>query len=258
VTEAEWLAGDDLHAMLRFTRATIADRTRIGVVRRKRELFLVACCERIEDLLVDARSRSALACARRAADGRADRADVEHENRGAEAAWIAAVRATGIRRYGSAEAFDRMAKMLSTGIGLIDELAASDAAVLAAQAVRNALGEGVVEHVIVGCNSAARARGLAAEDEAAQLRELGVQCMLLRDVFGNPFRSVAVDAAWLTSDVVALARGIYDERAFDRMPILADALQDAGCDNDDILTHCRGSGPHVRGCWVVDLLLGKE
>ncbi|OWK45372.1 hypothetical protein FRUB_01703 [Fimbriiglobus ruber] len=62
----------------------------------------------------------------------------------------------------------------------------------------------------------------------------------------------------MTSNVVALACGIYQERAFDRMPILADALQDAGCDSDDILAHCRGDGPHVRGCWVVDLLLGKE
>ena len=80
---------------------------------------------------------------------------------------------------------------------------------------------------------------------------------LLRDIFGNPVRPVALDPAWLSSDVVALARGIYDERAFDRMPILADALQDAGCTNDDILSHCRGDGPHVRGCWVVDLVLGK-
>ena len=68
---------------------------------------------------------------------------------------------------------------------------------------------------------------------------------------------LAADPAWLTSDVVALARGIYDERTFDRMPILADALQDAGCDSADILNHCRGAGPHVRGCWVVDLVLGK-
>jgi hypothetical protein len=64
--------------------------------------------------------------------------------------------------------------------------------------------------------------------------------------------------SWLTSDALALARGIYAEEAFDRMPILAGALQDAGCDNDEILNHCRGPGPHVRGCWVVDLLLGKE
>jgi hypothetical protein len=83
------------------------------------------------------------------------------------------------------------------------------------------------------------------------------QVAFLRDIFGNPFRPITVDPAWLTSTVLALAQGIYDDRAFDRMPILADALQDAGCDNDDILTHCRGTGPHVRGCWVVDLVLGK-
>jgi hypothetical protein len=80
-------------------------------------------------------------------------------------------------------------------------------------------------------------------------------CQRIRDIFGNPFRPVAVDPSWLTSDVVALATGIYQNRAFDRMPILADALQDAGCDNDDILNHCRQPGEHVRGCWVVDLIL---
>jgi hypothetical protein len=80
---------------------------------------------------------------------------------------------------------------------------------------------------------------------------------LIYDIFGNPFRPVAVDPTWLTSDALALATGIYQDRAFDRLPILADALQDAGCDNDDILNHCRQPGEHVRGCWVVDLVLGK-
>jgi hypothetical protein len=80
---------------------------------------------------------------------------------------------------------------------------------------------------------------------------------LLQEVFGNPFRPVTPDSSWLTSTVVKLAQGVYDERAFERMPILADALEDAGCDNKDVLEHCRGPGPHVRGCWVVDLLLGK-
>jgi len=89
--------------------------------------------------------------------------------------------------------------------------------------------------------------------------ELATQCRLLRDIFGNPFRPVALGPAWLTSDVLALARGIYDEKAFDRMPILADALQDAGCTNEDVLAHCRdGLLPHVRGCWVLDLVLGKS
>jgi hypothetical protein len=79
-----------------------------------------------------------------------------------------------------------------------------------------------------------------------------------RDIWGNPFRPVALDPAWLSSDVVALARGIYADRAFDRMPILADALQDAGCEHPDVLNHCRADTVHVRGCWVVDLVLGKQ
>jgi hypothetical protein len=84
------------------------------------------------------------------------------------------------------------------------------------------------------------------------------QSHIFRDIFGNPFRPIALDPRWLTASVVDLARAVYDERAFERMPILADALMDGGCDNDDIFNHCRGGGPHVRGCWVVDLLLGNE
>jgi hypothetical protein len=84
-----------------------------------------------------------------------------------------------------------------------------------------------------------------------------VQVLLLRDILGNPFRPVAVDPAWRTSDVLAMCRGMYESRDFAAMPILADALQDAECENAAVLDHCRGAGPHVRGCWVVDLLLGN-
>jgi hypothetical protein len=84
------------------------------------------------------------------------------------------------------------------------------------------------------------------------------QSNLIRDIFGNPFRSVALNSAWQTSTVTGLAQAIYTDRAFDRLPILADALEDAGCDNADILNHCRQPGEHVRGCWVVDLILGKS
>jgi hypothetical protein len=84
------------------------------------------------------------------------------------------------------------------------------------------------------------------------------QCGFLRDIFGNPFRPVDFDARWRTSDVLGLARAIYEDRTFDRLPILADALMDAGCADEQIIAHCRGDGPHVRGCWVVDLVLGKE
>ncbi len=79
---------------------------------------------------------------------------------------------------------------------------------------------------------------------------------LLREIFGNPFRLIDF-APWRTDTAVSLARGMYDSRDFGAMPILADALQDAGCDNEDVLNHCRDAKQtHVRGCWVVDGLLG--
>jgi hypothetical protein len=88
--------------------------------------------------------------------------------------------------------------------------------------------------------------------------EYAQNMILLRDIFGNPFRPVTFSPSWRTDTVLSLARQMYESREFGAMPILADALQDAGCDSDDILAHCRGAGPHVRGCWVVDLVLGKE
>ncbi len=80
---------------------------------------------------------------------------------------------------------------------------------------------------------------------------------LVREIFGNPFRPVAFDPMWRTDTAVSLAKQMYEAREFSAMPILADALQDAGCDNDDILEHCRSEGTHVRGCWVVDAVMGK-
>jgi hypothetical protein len=84
-------------------------------------------------------------------------------------------------------------------------------------------------------------------------------CNFQRDIFGNPFRPVTFSPAWRTETALSLARRMYEARDFSAMPLLADALQDAGCDNADILDHCRDpDATHVRGCWVVDLVLGKE
>jgi len=88
--------------------------------------------------------------------------------------------------------------------------------------------------------------------------ETTLQADIIRDVVGNPSRPLTLDPSWLTSTVVLLARQMYESRALSTMPILADALQDAGCDNAEVLAHCRSEGPHVRGCWLVDLILGKE
>ncbi len=87
--------------------------------------------------------------------------------------------------------------------------------------------------------------------------DAGWAAACLRDVLGNPFRPVTADPTWFSPTGVSLADAIYADRAFDRLPVLADALEEAGCDNADVLSHCRGDGGHVRGCWVIDLLLGK-
>jgi hypothetical protein len=87
------------------------------------------------------------------------------------------------------------------------------------------------------------------------------QCSLLRDIFGTPFLPVSLDPAWLTWHdglLDSMAQKMYDSRDFSDMPVLADALEEAGCQDPDILGHCRSGGEHVRGCWVVDALLGKE
>jgi len=87
-----------------------------------------------------------------------------------------------------------------------------------------------------------------------------VHVEFVRDIFGNPFRPVAVDPAWLAwrdGTCPKIAQRIYDERAFADLPILADALEEAGCRSAELLAHCRHPAPHVRGCWAVDLILGK-
>jgi hypothetical protein len=104
------------------------------------------------------------------------------------------------------------------------------------------------------------AEGSGAADtvrSAAANAEMRHSATLLRCIFGNPFRPVTFSDSWRYETAVALATNIYAERAFDRLPILADALEDAGCDDADVLNHLRGPGPHARGCWVVDGVLGK-
>ena len=81
---------------------------------------------------------------------------------------------------------------------------------------------------------------------------------ILRCIFGNPFRPITLDASWLTPTVMLLALAIYHDRGFERMPVLGDALEEAGCTNGDILDHCRQTGQHAKGCFVVDLILGKS
>jgi hypothetical protein len=101
--------------------------------------------------------------------------------------------------------------------------------------------------------------------QAEEAEEEAFQCEILRGLLGNPFRPISLDPGWLTPTVTNLAAAAYVERELPSghldagwLGVLADALEDAGCDNAELLGHLRGPGPHVRGCWVVDLLLGRS
>jgi hypothetical protein len=141
--------------------------------------------------------------------------------------------------------------------------AAADLIVNAYWAVRDTIRDHpLVCDLAVPNRSAAELPSLVASRAAVDPdEERATHCVWLRDLFGNPFRPVTIDAAWLRwndGTVQKLAQGVCDKRRFGDLPILADALEEAGCANADILAHCRSAGDHIRGCWVIDLILGKK
>jgi len=222
VTEADWVVCTDPLQMLTFLRGQSSD--------RKLRLFAVACC-RMNWQFLDNAWRQTVISVERFADGLVIEDD-------AEWAWHGAV---NITRSFSVEPSAAAAQQ-----------AASFAYHATAPRVLG-LRAGVWEKVTEALESVNRANtpGIPTSNRR-------VLAALLREQFGNPFQPVVFDARWRTADVMGLARGIYEDRKFDRLPILGDALMDAGCDNDEIIAHCRGGDRHVRGCWVVDFVLGKE
>jgi hypothetical protein len=95
-------------------------------------------------------------------------------------------------------------------------------------------------------------------DEPLHTDHRAVALSIIDDIFAHPLRQVRFSPSWQTTTAIGIAQAMYDSRNFSAMPILADALEEAGCDSADVLAHCRGDGPHVRGCWVVDLVLSKS
>ena len=137
----------------------------------------------------------------------------------------------------------------------------------AAQAAQQALGldlpnRGVLANALLTAYAVGWANDETAaclpDSEELRVEHLHLQSAIFRDIVGNPFRPIAFDPGWRTADTDGVARAIYEDQAFGRLPILADALMDAGCDDERLLGHCQGRGPHTRGCWPVDLVLGKQ
>ena len=220
MNEQEWFRSDQPIPLLTQIRGIPSD--------RKLRLFACACCRRKWKFFNDDRCREAVEIAELYADDPDRIGDLDWAAQGARLAFN-----------------EWRPKQGSQGI-----LVRASGAVLALVRSRhNYAAAAEVATAVLGIPiKSARAR-------AAESRE---QSSLLRDIFGNPFRPIAFDPAWRSGTAVGIAAGIYEDRAFERMPILADALQEAGCEHADILTHCREPGTHVRGCWVVDLVLGKE
>jgi len=246
MTEAEWLACTNPERMLEFLRGKASD--------RKVRLFAVACCRRVWSSLEHEEFRDAVRKAESFADGLADRAEMLAAHEKARTIFVnlhgkdngpgAALTASSIP--GAQKSFmQRVADALDDP-WWEDEFDKGDplgpALVTARHAARAAVDLQGERNVL---------------DSAARVAEQREQTALLHCLFGNPFRPRPVTDAWLNPEVTALADGIYVERAFNRMPLLADALEASGCRNADLIEHCRSGREHARGCWVVDSLLGK-
>jgi len=217
MTDQEWMACHDPRRMLDYLRYQTSP--------RKFRLCAIASCSRFPQMMVDDRTRCGLVAAENYCEGR-----ITDKQRAAAEEAVRAVIHTDLGN----------AVKTASPVHYI-ALAVRQAA------RRNRDMSHASYQASAFVESAAENR---ADERIAQGREL-------RCIFGNPFRPVAFDPAWRTSTAIVLARGMYESREFSPMPILADALQDAECDSVDILDHCRGPGPHVRGCWVVDLVLGN-
>jgi hypothetical protein len=254
MSEAEWLAAENPGQLLRDLQhhRLVA---KVSGGRRRLRLFACACCWSVWEYFHDERCRRAVEVSERYADGDARRAELDAALRDAEKSELAACQQVEASLAPTTEPATRLAtvvgyRVASAALWTATTRSAGRATenvACAVQQLRAALAE--------AAPGPRRSFGEAFRAEAR------AQASLVRDIFGNPFRPATFDASWLTWNggaVQAIAERIYLERDWAALPVLADALEDAGCTSPDLLQHCRGPGTHVRGCWVVDLLRGME
>jgi hypothetical protein len=231
ISESKWCLYEDPTPMLVFLRDKVSE--------RKLRLFAVACCRRIWNLIPDKPGHKAVEQAERYADGVASRQQL------ARARWACSPRAH-LSRPPSERDHNWLAMLavlacVSNDVGNVEAVAMASA----------------MAHADSLLVDAPATPTTYSQRQKHRAQEHSYQASLLREVVGNPFRSVTFGPAGLTPAIEALADAIYGERAFDRMPVLGDALEEAGLNSIEVLGHCREPGEHVRGCWVLDALLGK-
>lgn len=260
VTEKQWACCTNPAEMLQFLRgennipaevlASPAGRS----YDRKSRLFAVACCRRLWPLLHDPRLREVVLTAERHADGRATDCEMKSAVKVAHRFQHTTL---GRAVYTTAQFYAGAAIFTAGGVALAASYAVAWSAIrpVPPTASPYRLGEPPAG------TTPPRRRPLPQQPQA-QAREQAAQCALLRDIFGPlPFRPPTVPQsllAWNGGTIVKMAQVIYDEYRFEDMPVLADALQEAGCEDHGMLQHCRHPDqPHARGCWVLDLLLPR-
>jgi hypothetical protein len=250
MTEAEWLACEEPSRLLAslFARAR-GDKRAAGDERFRR--FAIACCRRVAEVL-EFGDTYALDCLEIYATSRLHEAILKARRFHRPAAADASRALSTVSRADGVTWLRAQARGLATSaVWTCTKSKATQAAMAyreaaAAMATIKTLGAPIPDSY--------RYNEWLPPDSA----ELAMQASFLRDIFGNPFRPVEYPPQWPTDTAVALARHMYESCDFSAMPILADALEDASCDDHAILDHCRGPGPHVRGCWLLDALLNKK
>jgi hypothetical protein len=246
MTETEWLNATDPQVMLTFLRGKVSE--------RKLRLLVVACCRRTWHWLTDERSRKAVDVAERFADGLTSQKELYTAIRGAcdvpqDPSYAVAP------PYSAITAIEHARIASSTAALVFHPL--NEAIATIASSVGHAA-------IAASCPGWKEDQGNWLNEANLRMAvERRAQTRLICDIFGLlAFRTVHIDPSllrWNDRLVVRLAQTIYDERRWSDMPILADALFDAGCDNEEILRHCHEQeGVHSKGCWVTDLLLGKS
>lgn len=231
MTEAELTGWTDPRRMLEhLLQGNVSD--------RKLRLFAVACCRRIWGLLEDGSGQRAVEMAEQFADTLTFADELATANTKADNAWKTDDSRAEVRSRRIAAFYADYAASWTLGVRSDNE------------------GRWPLNVIDVIQEAKEIATGLSSHPE-----KYAQQALLLHDIFGNPFRPVTIEPAWLAWHdglLASMARQMYESRDFTDMPILADALEEAGCTNADILGHCRSGGEHVRVCWVVDLVLGKS
>jgi hypothetical protein len=249
VTATEWLTCKDPKAMVWKLRRLVNLRDKPN--RRKLRLFAVACCHRIRHLLEQPVAVQAVALAEQFADGQASRADML-----AASAQVAKMH-SGV--WDAYQAVTKASSKFPTYTFRSEYVDGPD--YLAACAVWRST---LWEHIKTDPDPPRQEKPNAAAN-SAKAAERGTQADFLRCIFGNPFRPVPDCLAWRTPSVVSLAQAAYEDRELPGsqlvpacLAVLSDALEEAGCTDQAMLGHLREPGPHVRGCWPVDLLVAKE